>query len=117
MQYYHWNATSVHPFLCYYQDPGGSLQHKCYVIISEHTEHDTVAVHLFKKKLIQFLTETFTHVPNKILYFQMGAQHNTKTEFFLLICATTLKILMFQLNGTFLPLLMAREQQMAWQGH
>ena len=61
VQSYHWNATSVtvHPFLCYHHDPGECLQHKCYVIISEHTEHDTVAVLLFQRKLIQFLTETF----------------------------------------------------------
>ena len=85
VQSYHWHATSVtvHPFLCYYQDPGGSLQHKCYVIISEHTEHDTVAVHLFQRKLIQFLTETFTNVPNKIVYFSDGcsAQYKNRKNF------------------------------------
>ena len=48
----HVNVLLIYLFpvyaLHYYQDPGGSLQHKCYVIISEHTEHDTVAVHLFQ---------------------------------------------------------------------
>ena len=35
IQSYHWNAkhVTIHPFLCYYRDGNGLLQHKCYLII------------------------------------------------------------------------------------
>eukprot|EP00731_Ephydatia_muelleri_P027646 Em0019g519a len=83
LQYYDFIAKVQSNFILDIKNPGGSLQHKCYVIISEHTEHDTVAVHLFQRKLIQFLTETFTNVPNKIVYFSDGcsAQYKNRKNF------------------------------------
>ena len=82
LQSYHWHATSVtdHPFYAIIKiQVEACSTNLCYVIISEHTEHDTVAVHLFHRKLIQFLTETFTNVPpNKIVYFSDGCSAQYK---------------------------------------
>ena len=35
----------------------GELCHHCFIIISESTQHDVIAVHLFQKNLIEYLTE------------------------------------------------------------
>ena len=81
-QSFHWNKlqATIHPFLAYYHDEEGNLQHKCYIIISECTKHDTIAVHLFQKNLIQFLTDTFGKKPSKI---RMGcaAQYKNRKNF------------------------------------
>ena len=68
IQSYHWHSThvTIHPFLLLLN---GHLLHKCYVIICESTEHDTIAVHVFEKKLVQCLKDTFKTRPNKIFCF------------------------------------------------
>ena len=62
IQSYHWNSTqtTIHPFVCYYGGGGGGgkygvIANTCFVVISESTEHNTTAVHLFQRKLINFL--------------------------------------------------------------
>ena len=54
----HWNnaAVTIHPFVCYYVDKG-KLTSLWYIVISESLQHDTVAVHLFQKKFVEFLTQ------------------------------------------------------------
>ena len=83
VQSYHWNSTyaTLHPFLCYYQD-NGQLHHTCFVVVSENTDHNTIAVHLFQKKLIEFLSITFRK-PKKIFYFSDGcaAQYKNRKNF------------------------------------
>ena len=51
IQSFHWNKlqATIHPFLSYYRDEQGNVQHKCFIMISECTKHDTIAVHLFQK--------------------------------------------------------------------
>ncbi|XP_033122950.1 uncharacterized protein LOC117121756 isoform X2 [Anneissia japonica] len=58
------------------------IDHTSFVIISECNTHDTVAVHLFQKLLIQFLTDTLGHV-KKICYFSDGcaAQYKNRKNF------------------------------------
>ena len=84
-QSFHWNKlqATIHPFLAYYRDEQGNLQHKCYIMISECTKHDTIAVHLFQKNLIQFLTDTFGKKPSKIIYVSDGcaAQYKNRKNF------------------------------------
>ena len=74
IQSYHWNAKhiTIRPFLCYNSHGNGHLQNKCYVTIGESIEHDTIAVHLFQKKLIEYLTDTFKAKPRKIFYDSDG---------------------------------------------
>ena len=52
----YWNnaQATLHPFVCYYMD-GKTLKHVNVVVISDFLKHDTVAVHLFQRKLINFL--------------------------------------------------------------
>ena len=70
VQAFHWNKvqTTIHPFVCYYRDGSGNILSKCYLVISECTKHDTVAVHQFQRKLVEFLTATFERKPSKTRY-------------------------------------------------
>ena len=42
--------------------------------------HDTVAVHLFQRKLISFLKSTLSSFPVKIMYFSDGASSQYKNR-------------------------------------
>jgi len=68
-QGFHWNNSqaTIHPFVAYYMN-AGELHHLCYVIISDCLHHDTVAVHLFQKNLIDYLRKRFHALPRKIFY-------------------------------------------------
>ena len=61
-----------HPFLCYYKNTVEKLDNLCFAIISENKEHHTIAVHLFQRKLVLFLTEQFGANPKKIIYMSDG---------------------------------------------
>ena len=80
-QSFHWNnlQATIHPFVCYYrrdmQDE--AFEHTSFVIISECNIHDTVAVHLFQKMLIQFLSDKLGHL-NKIATSRMVALPNIR---------------------------------------
>ena len=71
---FHWNNSSatVHPFVCSNME-AGKLSSLCFIVLSESTAHDTVAVHLFQRKLISFLTQNCGGAkPHKIYYFSDG---------------------------------------------
>lgn len=87
-QGFHWsnNQATIHPIVVYYKSYGDNeLRHFSFVIISEHLKHNTVAVHLFKKKLVNFMKEKFQDsIPiDKIIYFSDGAasQYKNKKNF------------------------------------
>lgn len=84
VQGFHWNnlQATIHPIVVYYKEEN-NFKHKSIVVISECLTHDTVAVHLFQKKLIQFLKESFNEMPKKIFYFSDGcaAQYKNKKNF------------------------------------
>ena len=79
-QGFHWNNSqaTIHPFVAYYRQLG-KLEHVSYVIISDCLHHDTIAVHLFQKNLVQFLQEKFSKV-DKILYFSDGSAAQYKNR-------------------------------------
>ena len=91
-QSFHWNnlQATIHPFVCYYindsaQDEATAqrkIDHVSFVVISESNVHDTVAVHLYQKMLIKFLTKK-TERPQKIIYFSDGcaAQYKNRKNF------------------------------------
>ena len=85
IQSFHWNKmqATIHPFLSYYRGEQGNVQHKCFIMISECTKHDTKAVHLFQKNLLQFLTTTFGKKPSKVMYVSDGcaAQYKNRKNF------------------------------------
>ena len=79
VQSYHWSnkQATIHPFVAYYRI-NNCLQHDNFVIILDCKEHDSIAVHLFQIKLIQFFKQTHGTAINKIKYFSDGAHHNIK---------------------------------------
>lgn len=92
-QSFHWNnlQATIHPFVCYYMDKAAEndhaessqkMKHVSFVVISEGNTHDTVAVHLFQKVLINFLT-TEIYKPTKVIYFSDGcaAQYKNRKNF------------------------------------
>ena len=72
-QGFHWNnaQATIHPFVAYYRE-SGKLEHISYVVISDCLHHDTIAVHLFQRNLVQFLQEKFLSI-DKILNFSDGS--------------------------------------------
>ena len=81
-QGFHWNNSqaTIHPFVVYYTDPSGKLQHLSFVTISDCHHHDTVAVHFYQKCLIEYLKSHLNPPPNKILYFSDGAAAQFKNR-------------------------------------
>ena len=74
VQSFHWNngSATIHPFVCYYVAEG-TLNTLCYVVISECNQHDTIAVHLFQRKLLDFITrECGGKRPQKVYYMSDG---------------------------------------------
>jgi hypothetical protein len=53
--YFDTPQATIHPFVIYYKKDG-QLEHHCFVIISDHMQHNTAAVHVFQKKVIEFFT-------------------------------------------------------------
>lgn len=53
-QGFHWNNSqaTLHPFVCYFKG-NDELKHLNFVVVSDCLHHDTVAVHLFLKKVIE----------------------------------------------------------------
>ena len=80
----HWNnnQATVHPFAIYYKNMDGEIRMKGFVIISECMHHDTIAVHVFQKYLVQFLKITLKQI-SKIFYSSDGAsaQYKNKNKF------------------------------------
>lgn len=83
-QGFHWNNSqaTIHPFVIYYRNVNGQLEHYSFVIISDCLIHDSVAVNLFIDKLVDFLKGKF-EVISKIYYLSDGAasQYKNKKNF------------------------------------
>lgn len=83
-QSFHWNndQATVHPFAVYYNEKG-EIKYTSFVIISECLIHDSVAVHLFQRKLISFLKSNVLPSLKKIYYFSDGsaAQYKNRKNF------------------------------------
>ena len=79
VQGFHWNnaQTTIHPFVVYYHD-SDELCHINFVIILDCLHHDTVAVHLFQKSLMDYLKENLGSVLRKVFYFSDGAASQYK---------------------------------------
>jgi hypothetical protein len=87
IQSFHWNnqMATLHPFVIYYKKED-EIAHFSFVVISECNIHDTVAVHLFQKHLVEFIKENIPSI-NKIIYFSDGCAGQYKNcKFFLNLC-------------------------------
>ena len=76
----HWNnnQATVHPTAIYYKDEN-QLKFKSLVSISECLNHDTIAVHLFQSKIVDFIKKDIPKV-KKIIYFSDGASAQYKNR-------------------------------------
>lgn len=119
IQSFHWNNSSatIHPFVCYYMDKG-QLANLCYIVISESLQHDTIAVHLFQRKLVEFLTqECRGKKPQKIMYMSDGcAAHYKNCKNFSNLCYHFEDFVSKQ-SGIFLPHCIASLQEMVLEKH
>lgn len=86
VQAYHWTnqQATIHPFAIYYRTLDKREPHflNC-VIISDALEHNTVAVHIFQRYLINFLRQKLGNI-SKIFYFSDGsaAQYKNRKNFY-----------------------------------
>lgn len=85
VQGFHWNSlqATIHPIIVYYKE-ANVLKHRSIVVISECLIHNTVAVHLFQKKVIELLHDgLIDEKTKKIFYFSDGcaAQYKNKKNF------------------------------------
>lgn len=112
-QGFHWNNSqaTIHPFVVYYLDMG-KLHHLSYVVISDCLHHDTVAVYLFQKNLLDYLKNKFSFV--RYSTFRMELLHSTRIGRISSTCATMRQTLEFLLNGISQLLLMAKVHVMVW---
>lgn len=78
--YFKNKEATVHPVVIYYRE-GGELKHKSYVIVSDHLQHSTAAVHLFLSKIIQLLKEDLPFKLKKIYYFSDGCAGQYKNKY------------------------------------
>ena len=80
----HWNndQVTIHPFSIYYKDDDNELKLKSFVSMSECLRHDTIAVHLFQRQLVDYIKSNLQGI-NKIIYFSDGAsgQYKNKKNF------------------------------------
>ncbi|XP_074029570.1 uncharacterized protein [Leptinotarsa decemlineata] len=83
-QFFHWNndQATVHPFAVYYNEKE-EIKYTSFVIISKCLIHDSIAVHLFQRKLISFLKSNVLPSLKKIYYFSDGsaAQYKNRKNF------------------------------------
>ena len=72
----HWtnSQSTIHPFVIYFKD----LSHASFVVISDCLSHNTIAVYLFQKRLISFLTSKLGCLSKNIYYFPDGAASQYK---------------------------------------
>ena len=92
VQGFHWNNSqaTIHPFVVYYRDTE-KVGHLSFVAISDCLKHDTVAVHLFQKKLISVLKTRFPLQIKKMVYFSDGAASQYKNrKNFINVCRPSL---------------------------
>ena len=90
VQGYHWknSQATIHLIVTYYKSNTDvpKIEHINFVVISDTLTHDTAAVHLFQKHLIEFLCEQNILV-SKVMYFSDGAasQYKNKKNFLNLV--------------------------------
>ena len=67
-------------FVAYYRE-SGKLEYISYVVMSDCLHHDTIAVHLFQRNLVQFLQEKFLRVDKISFSDGSVAQHKNRKNF------------------------------------
>lgn len=85
VQSYHWSndQATLHPYVIYHKN-GETVVHECFVVISDNNKHDTVAVHLFNKKMLDHIKLIFGEENvRRLIFFSdgCGGQYKNKYNF------------------------------------
>lgn len=84
VQDYYWtnHQATLHPWVCYYVDDNGQLQHISIIMISDHMKHDSTTVYTFQNYLLRILKEKIPFL-QKVIYMSDGAgsQYKNKHNF------------------------------------
>ena len=111
-QSFHWNndQATIFTVVIYYKN-GGELKHRSIAIISDNLAHDTVAVHEYRKIIINYLKNNFD--PKKIYYFTDGARQHFKNKSNFANLQAQEEDLISQQNGTSMVQLISKVRMMA----
>ena len=80
IQSFHWNnaQATIHPFVIYYKNGDGTLEHQSLACISNELRHDVVSVYAFQSKVLNsFVKQRLSHI-EKIYYFSDGCSGHYK---------------------------------------
>lgn len=82
VQGYHWNnnQATIHPFVVYYKD-NEKLIHRTFAIVSDCNIHDSIAVHLYISKMINFVKTNISNSITKVIYVSDGAGAQYKNKY------------------------------------
>jgi hypothetical protein len=75
----HWNNSqaTLHPFVGYFKNAEGEVEHISMCVISNCLQHATVTVYKFQTTILAFLKDKFPSL-NKVYYFSDGAASQYK---------------------------------------
>ena len=110
VQSYHWKNVqcTVHPFVLYHKDSiNGDVIHKSFCFLSPDLKHSTTMVYTFICNLMSHISLNLPHI-KKCIILVMGVLDSTKIASIFPIFIIILVILILNVNGTFLPLHMAK---------
>ena len=115
VQGFHWNSSqaTIHPFVIYYEKSSQDcLDHLSVACISDHLQHDTVAVYSFQKVVLEYLKVKLLML-KKMIYFSDGYGRKYKNyKNFMNLMKHRDDFALMQ-NGVFLPHRMERMLLMA----
>lgn len=82
--YYNNAQATLHPFVVYYKNPTdcekkGQLQHQCFCVISDTTDHLAYTAYAFQEKLIEATSAQLPWIKN-FIYFSDGAPTQYKNK-------------------------------------
>ena len=81
-QAFHYNNSqcTVHPVVCYYKNYEGETCHNSFVLLSDCTTHDTVAVYVMQKLVTPEIKKIYPNL-KRIIYVSDGAKQHYKNKY------------------------------------
>lgn len=80
IQAYHWSniQATVHPFIAYFRNEEGEINHVNFIVISDHMKHGSESVYVFLQKFLEFLKRKVLHL-KRVKYFTDGCSAQYKS--------------------------------------
>ena len=81
IQSFHWEnkQATLHPFVAYFKNEDGTLEHRNICVVSDSTDHTTATVYAFLKVVIEHLKVNF-HLSRKFIILLMDVLASTKQK-------------------------------------